>query len=55
MNTYFRSLYYGIALALGFVGLFGFAIDASQWRMSVGLIIVGAIVATITYTTREPR
>lgn len=55
MNTYFRSLYYGIALALGFVGLFGFAIDDSQWRMSVGLIIVGLIVATITHTTRERR
>ena len=55
MNAYFRSLYYGVAIALIFIGLFGFAIDASAWRVSVGLIIVGAITATITRTTREMK
>lgn len=55
MNTYFRSLYYGIATALIFIGLFGFAIDASAWGVSVGLIVVGAVTALITYSTRELR
>jgi hypothetical protein len=53
MNVYFRSLYYGIATALIFVGLFGFAIDASAWGLSVGLIILGSITAVITQKTRE--
>jgi hypothetical protein len=48
MNTYFRSLYYGVALCLGFIGLFGFAIDASQWQVSVGLITVGIVFAIVT-------
>jgi hypothetical protein len=48
MNTYFRSLYYGIALALTFVGLFGIAIDNEQWRLSVWLVIAGALIAWIT-------
>ena len=48
MNTYFRSLYYGIALCLGFIGLFGFAIDASQWQVSVGLITVSIVFAIVT-------
>jgi hypothetical protein len=55
MNTYFRSLYYGIATALIFIGLFGFAIDDSAWGLSVGLIIMGTITAVVTYTTREIR
>jgi hypothetical protein len=48
MNTYFRSLYYGIALALIFVGVFGIAIDNEQWRLSVWLVIAGALIAWIT-------
>jgi hypothetical protein len=53
MNTYFRSLYYGIALALVFVGLFGFAIDNEQWRVSVWLIIIGVVMARVTYVLRN--
>jgi hypothetical protein len=53
MNVYFRSLYYGIATALIFIGLFGFAIDASAWEVSLALITVGAITAVITYSTRR--
>jgi hypothetical protein len=53
MNTYFRSLYYGIALCLGFIGLFGFAIDGNHWQVSVGLISVGLVMAGITYGVRN--
>jgi ABC-type Fe3+ transport system permease subunit len=53
MNTYFRSLYYGIAIALGFIGLFGFAIDNEQWRVSVWLIIIGVVMARLTYGMRN--
>jgi branched-subunit amino acid transport protein len=53
MNTYFRSLYYGIASALVFVGLFGFAIDSSAWKLSVSLLIAGLTTVVVTYTTRE--
>lgn len=45
MNEYFRIVYYGIAVALVFVGLLGFAIDFSQWGLSVGLITVGIVFA----------
>lgn len=45
MNEYFRSVYYGIAVALVFIGLLGFAIDFSQWGLSVGLITVGIVFA----------
>jgi hypothetical protein len=53
MNTYFRSLYYGWAAALVFVGLFGFAIDNEQWRISVWLIIIGVVMARVTYVLRN--
>ena len=49
MNTYFRSLYYGICLGLFFVGLFGLAIDFSQWNVSVGLMITGSLFALLVY------
>jgi hypothetical protein len=48
MNTYFRSLYYGVALCLVFIGLFGFAIDFSQWQISIALITVGILFAIVT-------
>lgn len=51
MNTYFRSIYYGIAVALGFIGLFGLAIDDNQ--VSVWLIIVSITMAVMTYGMRE--
>jgi hypothetical protein len=53
MNTYFRSLYYGIALCLGFIGLFGLLIDAHQWGISIGLMTCGAIMAGMTYAVRN--
>jgi hypothetical protein len=53
MNTYFRSLYYGIAAALVFIGALGFAIDSSQWGMSVWLIIIGVVMARLTYGMRN--
>jgi hypothetical protein len=37
---HFISLINGLALAVGFIGLFGFAIDASQWLVSVVLLLV---------------
>jgi multisubunit Na+/H+ antiporter MnhC subunit len=49
MNTYFRSLYYGLCLALFFVGLFGLAIDSSMWNVSVGLMITSSIFAFLIY------
>lgn len=48
MNIYFKSLYYGIAVALIFVGVFGIAIDNEQWRLSVWLVIAGAVIAWVT-------
>jgi hypothetical protein len=48
MNTYFRSLYYGIALCLGFIGLFGLLIDAREWQISIALITVGILFAIVT-------
>jgi hypothetical protein len=53
MNTYFRSLYYGLAAALVFIGLFGFAIDNEQWRLSVWLIIIGVVMAKVTHVMRN--
>jgi hypothetical protein len=41
-------MYYGIALALIFIGVFGIAIDDRQWRVSVWLVITGALIAWIT-------
>jgi hypothetical protein len=48
MNTYFRSIYYGIAIALMFIGVFGIVIDDSQWRLSIWLVIIGAVIAWLT-------
>ena len=53
MNTYFRSLYYGIALCLGFIGLFGLLIDAHQWGISLGLMACGVVMAGMTYGLRN--
>jgi hypothetical protein len=53
MNEYFRVLYYGICLGLFFIGLFGLAIDFSQWGLSVGLMAVSSIFAFVTYKIGE--
>jgi hypothetical protein len=53
MNTYFRSLYYGIALCLGFIGLFGLLIDAREWGLSLGLMACGVVMAGMTYGLRN--
>lgn len=57
-----QSLIDGVAVGLGFVGLFGFAIDPSMWVVSVALLTASIVIPIVSrpimreyYVQRQTR
>ena len=59
---HFQSMIDGLAVGMGFVGLFGFVIDPSMWVVSVSLLISAVVIPIISrpiiqeyYVKRQTR
>lgn len=57
-----QSLIDGVALGMGFVGLFGFAIDPTMWVVSVSLLVASVVIPIVSrpimqeyYVKRQTR
>jgi membrane-bound ClpP family serine protease len=55
MNKHLSSLFYGLALGFGFIGLMGFAIDSSKWIASMILILIGVFLLGIEVSMRKEK